>query len=147
MVSAGHKFRASDIPGDPIEFEPAWTATTTDPTNYSSVGYYFMSGSLIHAHARFTPDVGFTAGSGYYLFELPDAMNAALGVEHDIGTGLLRDSGTSRRNLGAMPQNAGASTIYLMYDDGSGLATPVSHNTPITMVSGDAISYHVWFWV
>jgi hypothetical protein len=147
MVSAGHKFRASDIPGEPVEFEPAWTAVTTAPTNYSSSGYYFRSGSMFFAHAVFAPGAGFTAGSGYYFFELPFDLNAAISIEQTIGDGFSRDSGTARYNLQAMPASAGDNRVYLMYDNGSGQALPVSHNTPFTMVNGDKITYHVWAWV
>jgi len=145
MVSAGAKLRAVDIPlGAVTTYSPTWTASTTSPTHYTGEGWYMSIGYFTWFHAFFTCDASFTDGSGIYIFQLPVAMSASIGLEHRIGVSSLRHPGTSARyDFGLMPSGAGSQYAYMMY--GSTTVSPVTDTSPVTPVTGDMYSMHGWY--
>jgi len=148
MANAGELLVASDLVSGPFDFTPQWTATTTDPTGWSSAGWYFTLGKLRYAHAVFTPGGAFNKGSGVYRFDLPDSTSASIASEHSIGDGIFRDSsGSTRYGLVQMPTGSGGGRVYAMYDDGTGKVFPLTDTAPVAPASGDSIVYNVMYWV
>ena len=147
MALAGAILTTDMVPPDTwTSYTPSWTASTTDPTNFTASGYYAKMGNTYFVKALFTPGASFTAGSGSYRFGLPTATDGFLGLEQSIGTGILRDtSGPTRYHLIIMPSASGVSTVIPMYSATTGTLTAVTNSAPVAMTNGDYISMDVCF--
>lgn len=87
-------------------FVPTWTASTTNPTNFTATGTYTLMGETCIAHMRFDTSGTTTFGTGTYSFGLPlaaasvtgEAMGPILievvGVRRFTGTAVLATSTT-----------------------------------------------------
>lgn len=147
MALAGSILTVDQVPPDAwTSYTPDWTASTTDPTNFTASGYYAKMGNTYFVKALFTPGASFTAGSGSYRFWLPTAVDGFLGLEQSVGTGILRDvSGASRYHLIMMPSASGVSSLIPLYSATAGTLTPVTNSAPVTLVNGDYVSMDVCF--
>jgi len=125
-------------------YTPTLTAATTNPTLGSSTitgRYKALDAStyIVKANLSITTGGAWNAGSGEWRIGLPSITSAA-GVTA-IGPAYILDSGT-RYFAGSCRVVAGATFIgpILCADAASG---SVTHNTPVTWATGDAIELQV----
>lgn len=104
-------------------YSPTWTATTTNPTNYTASGRYVVLGKICHFTAQITFTASTTFGTGGYLISLPVASFNAAPSMSLLGapTGLLDRSvagGGSRYPLTGR-LSPGTSSMALYYYNAS----------------------------
>ncbi len=121
--------------GDPwTSYSPLWTASTTNPTNYTGTGEYIQAGKLVIFKARVTANAaGFTAGSGTYRVSLPVAIADGIGARFMVG--VLKGSSTY---IG-MTYSVSGTTAFIGYNDGTAVMASVGAAVPSAFVANDYI--------
>lgn len=119
-------------------YNPAWTATTTNPTigNGTITGKYAQINKLVVWRFIITCGSTTTFGSGSYLVSLPVACHADY-VQNDSlnGNGATAQSGASAYSLGLVRYTT-SSVVYFSTPSG----TAANPTTPFTFVSGSILS-------
>lgn len=126
---------------------PVLTASTTNPTTYTSAGRYYLHGNLCTAVGQITFN-GVGIGSGTYSISLP--FTKASGQRY-LGTAMLEDvsaAGAGIYNLVAVNFDASSVVDRFRYVNAAGgLSTTLNwaHNAPVTMASGDFLDFSIQY--
>ena len=121
--------------GDPwTSYSPLWTASTTNPTNYTGTGEYIQAGKLVIFKARVTANAaGFTAGSGTYRVSLPVAIADGIGARFVVG--ILKSGSTYM----GMTYSVSGTTAFIGYNDGTAIMASVTNAIPSVFAANDYI--------
>jgi hypothetical protein len=126
-------------------YTPAFTASITNPTNWTASGRYTQMGKLVVAKFTIVAGAGVTAGSGVYQFGLP--VNAAQTIAMGSFSGYCYDSsaGTLATMSYMEPSVSSGAKGEIRYGAAypSGALLAVASNQPFTWAQGDIITGHV----
>lgn len=119
-------------------YTPVLTASSVNPTNYSSTGRWTEIGMTIIYHFQINAITSFTAGTGTYSISLP--VNALLAFSGTSGTARLFDSSTGNAHVATRVAANSATTLgiqtTLTY---AGALTNVAATVPWTWAVNDII--------
>jgi hypothetical protein len=118
-------------------YTPVWTATTTNPTNFTIAGKLKKIGRQVTIAIKVTLGASFTAGNGTYSLSLPGSYPASTTVD-DIGEALWLDSsaGTAGyRSCTALV--ASTTTLIVVYDNGTTAQAWNHGGWPTALATGD----------
>ncbi|MGV3564220.1 MAG: hypothetical protein ACO1ON_13160 [Nocardioides sp.] len=124
-----------------LDFTPALTAATTNPTGFTATGRWGRSGRLVVMLLNISAGGGFTPGSGVYNVSLPTPARV-LGVTSGAVRGY--DASTGNAHLGLRCSVATATTLSMQYTTSfGGTLNNVFHGGPWTWAAGDILDG--WF--
>jgi hypothetical protein len=131
-----------DFEGRWVSYTPAFTASTTDPTNWTMTGKYTRTGKTITAKMRAQAATGVTSGSGNYRVSLP-----VTGIGDPITPHFAAAFHSGQRVLMAALLLT-STYLEFRYPDGSptGTNTALSSTSPwSSWASGDTIGVQVTY--
>ena len=125
-----------------IDYNPTWTATTTNPVigNGSITGRYSLVNKTVTAQIFMKAGSTTTFGNGAYLFSLPVAAAATLSTYPALGAGWGEDaSAGAATTFTANVRNSRTDVFELRYTAGSGSGA-VTQTAPYTWANSDLIT-------
>lgn len=121
-------------------YTPTLTASTTNPTNWTQIGYYMRVGKLVNVKGTLTAGGSMTAGSGTYRIALPTNANTTVANAMCAGSVYVYDSSAAVAHSTGIPYVANAAYVQLIHATG-GAASIYSNTVPWTWAANDYIQF------